>query len=300
MSTALNIVEPSARPVATALLGELLELLPSLRALHAPGSAFYRFLKRVARQQIEQTFASTEPAAHEVGPFGPLVFPYESMGAVSTLNLFDLDELIIFSFYWANRRRYRRVLDIGANLGLHAILLDRCGFEVRAYEPDPRHFELLERNFRLNGCTRIQAVKAAVSTRDGEFSFVRVLGNTTGSHLAGAKPNPYGALERFPVRVEGIAPLFAWADLVKLDAEGHEADILLATTAADWHTTDALVEVGSERSARALYCHFTTCGVNLFAQKIGWERVQGEGDMPTSYREGTLFVTVAPSMPWTA
>lgn len=297
MSTSLSTTSVSGSGLADGLLGEILRLLPAMPERHAPGSELYHLLKQVARREIESLFAA-ESAMGRLGPFGDLAFPHHPMGAVTSLDLFDLDELILFAFYWTNRQRYRRVLDIGANLGLHAILLDRCGFEVRAFEPDPVHFALLERNLRLNRCTNVRAVNAAVSSLDGTLPFVRVLGNTTGSHLAGSKAAPYGALETFDVPVEGIAPLVAWADLVKLDAEGHEAEILRAAPTQAWDHTDALVEVGSAENAAALHAHFGALGVHLFAQKNGWARVHGLDDMPTSYRDGTLFVSRRARMPW--
>ena len=69
-------------------------------------------------------------------------------------------------------------------------------------------------------------VQAAVSDQPGEAEFVRVLGNTTGSHLAGAKANPYGKLERFAVPLVPLADMTEWADLIKIDAEGHEANMI--------------------------------------------------------------------------
>lgn len=278
------------------ILDGLLAALPTICQEHAPSSQVYGLLKQVARREIESLFQAD---AAEFGPFGELSFPYVSMGAVDSLSLFDLDELVLFSFYWANRRRYRRVLDVGANLGLHSLVLSRCGFAVRAFEPDPNHFELLERNLALNECSHVTPVNAAVSRRSGTLEFVRVLGNTTGSHLAGSKPSPYGELERFPVRVEAIGPLLAWADLVKLDVEGHEAEILLATEPEDWQEVDGVVEIGSPANARAVFDHFRACGVRMFAQKQGWSMVEQLSDMPTSYRDGSLFVTCREEMPWT-
>lgn len=280
------------------LLGELLGLLPSLRDRHAPTDPVHRWVKRVARREVEARFADPTPDAHAFGPFGPLRFPFQVMGAVTSLDLFDLDELILFAFYAANRGRWRRALDVGANLGLHTILLDRLGVAVRAYEPDPTHFALLRRNLALNGVRSAEPVNAAVSSRDGEAEFVRVLGNTTGSHLAGAKARPYGPLERFPVRVEAVGPLLRAADFVKLDAEGHEAEILCATTAEDWRGTEAVVEVGNAENAARLYAHLRGLGLNLFAQQRGWARVEQPSEMPASYRDGSLFVTAAPAMPW--
>ena len=280
------------------ILENLFLALPSVSAQHAPSSKLCALLKSLVRREIESLFSNKDIQASEFKPFGDLIFPYHQMGAVDSLNLFDLDELIIFSFYWLNRQKYQRVLDVGANIGLHSILLSKCGFEVCAYEPYPQHFAILQRNLALNSCAHVQAFNAAVSSKTGVMEFVRVLGNTTGSHLAGAKPHPYGDLERFPVNVEAIAPLITWADLIKLDAEGHEKDILLATQSAQWLHTDAFVEVGNKGNAAAIYEHFTTLGVQLFSQKIGWQHVQHIDAMPESYREGALFITCKKEVPW--
>jgi FkbM family methyltransferase len=279
-------------------LDDLLATLPGILKEHSPSGPVYRLLKRAARREVERLFAEESPVVRQVGPFGAIQFPYVRMGAVDTLNLFDFDELVLFSFYWHNRERYRRVADLGANLGLHSIMLSRCGFEVRCFEPDPTHFGLLQRNLALNNCTSVRPTQAAVSHHAGSTEFVRVLGNTTGSHLAGAKANPYGELERFPVRVEALAPLLEWADLVKMDIEGHEAEVLLATTPAQWQRTDAVIEIGTAVNAQAVFEHFHGSAVRLFAQKGGWNCVQTLADMPTSHRDGSLFLTCKPTMPW--
>lgn len=276
----------------------LLLCLPSVRNHHAPSSKLYVVLKQVARTEVERLFSDQGENVREFKPFGDLIFPYYKMGAVDSLNLFDLDELIIFSFYWVNREKYRRVLDIGANIGLHSILLSKCGFEVHAYEPDAQHFAILKRNLALNRCFNVRAFDIAVSSKNGHMEFVRVLGNTTGSHLAGSKPNPYGDLERFPVRVKSIKSVIGWADLIKLDAEGHEKEILLATNRDHWSNTDALVEVASESNAASIYEYFTKLGIGLFSQKKNWQRVRDVDDMPTSYRDGTLFITFKGEMNW--
>jgi FkbM family methyltransferase len=219
------------------------------------------------------------------------------MGTKDTSDLFGLDELIIFAFYWANRNCYRCTLDIGANVGLHSIVMARCGFAVTAFEPDPRHFDWLMENLRLNQCATVQPVQAAVSDHEGRMEFVRVLGNTTGSHLAGAK-DPYGELERFPVRVENFANRVSKADLVKIDAEGHEPEILIAAPTGTWERCDAMIEVGSKKNAKRIFEHFQKTGVNLFAQKIGWDRVCQLDQVPTSHHEGSLFISHRLEMPW--
>jgi FkbM family methyltransferase len=271
-------------------------LLEDLR-VHTPGTRLYALLKEVAREEIEKRFSSTEPAAGDMGRLGRIFLPYYRMGAVNSLDLFGLDELIILLFYWCNRSRYRRMVDVGANLGLHTIVMARCGFEVAAFEPDPRHFAVLERNLALNGVAGVDLHNTAVSVEAGETTFVRVLGNTTGSHLLGAKQS-YGDREYFTVKTEPIKPLFRWADFIKIDAEGHERALLLATDADDWKGTDAIVEVGSEVNACVIFEHLSRFGVGMFAQRKGWQRVEQVADMPTSHRQGSLFITRADRMPW--
>src|SRR3546814_20413787 len=85
------------------------------------------------------------------------------MGNIDSLDLFGIDELIVFAFYWANRDRYRTALDLGANIGLHSIILDRCGYRVTAFEPDPETAEELRRNLVRNGCSNVEVHEAAVA-----------------------------------------------------------------------------------------------------------------------------------------
>lgn len=283
----------------TTMLGEIIAELPEISAQHARTTAAYAAREKTVGEAVKASrFTQTEGARETLGDFGEIELPYNKMGAVDTLDLFGLDELIIFSFYWANRHRYRRAADIGANMGLHSILMGKCGWHVSAYEPDPVHAKLLRRNLSLNSSTNVNLVEAAVSDKPGTLEFVRVLGNTTSSHLAGAKQNAYGELERFPVRVESIANIMPTVDFVKMDAEGQEKIILLGTTAEHWQKTDMMVEVGSEENARAIFQHLQALGIHAFAQKLGWSEVKSLGDMPASYKDGSLFITKLSTMPW--
>jgi FkbM family methyltransferase len=280
-----------------ASLDLLLDALAANPAEHTPTGAQYRAWKAEAREIALALFSAKERVERDFGPFGKLSLPYTKMGAIDSVDLFGLDELIIFSFYRANRNRYKRVLDIGANLGLHSMIMSRCGFQVRAFEPDPWHYGLLKENLAANGAASVEPSQAAVSTADGEAQFVRVLGNTTGSHLAGSKDS-YGDKETFKVEIRAAGPLFESADLAKIDAEGHEKEILLAATKAQLQKLDIMVEIGNPANARAVFDHLRSLGVGMFAQKIGWQRVAEPGQVPTSHREGSLFISAKAAMPW--
>jgi len=289
--------EALAVPGPAEQLATIVQALPQLRHLHARDTAAYGALATAARNAAASLFGPNQRGPQRFGPFGDIAFPYTQFGAIDTVDFFGLDELIIFAFYWMNRQRYRRVADIGANIGLHTVVLARCGFEVKSYEPDPKHIAILKEILASNAATAVEIVPAAVSDRPGEAEFVRVLGNTTSSHLAGAK-NPYGPLERFRVPLTPISDVVEWADLLKIDAEAHEVVILRAIPRESWAGLDAIVEVGTPDNAVALFDHFQEMPVGLFAQKIGWSRVSRLADMPTSYREGSLFISAKTEMPW--
>ncbi|MBS3905153.1 MAG: FkbM family methyltransferase [Simkania sp.] len=273
--------------------------LPTIKDHHCTTSAPYALLKHIARHEITSLFSSSDTEAKSFGPFGTLAFPYHKMGAIDSLDLFGLDELIIFSFYWINRNRYRRVLDIGGNIGLHSIVMSRCGYEVKVFEPDYIHFKKLIENLSLNKSTNVNPIQAAVSTKTGTAEFVRVLGNTTSSHLEGCK-NPYGDLEKITVNIESFKDLIHSVDLIKMDVEGHEKDLILSTTAEDWSHLDAIIEVGSKENAKAIFDHLQKIHVNAFAQKKNWAKVSFLEDMPISHKDGSLFISTKNEMPWSA
>lgn len=279
--------------------GNLFEFLADHPEGHARGTPLYRFvegLTTAAFHEAQPVFEAGKKVA--IAELGAIALPYQKMGAVDSIDLFGLDELLMFSFYYRNRGRYPRAADIGANLGLHSILLSLCGAQVDAYEPDPAHHAKLVRNLALNNITNCTAHQAAVSEKEGTMQFVRVLGNTTSSHLAGAKANPYGELERFDVAVHDIRAIAERVDLFKIDAEGHEAVLLKALSIDVWKRVDAFVEIGTPENARAVFDHFAGTGVNIFSQKRGWARAESLGDVPVSYKEGGVFVSAKPVMPW--
>jgi hypothetical protein len=87
-------------------------------------------------------------------------------------------------------------------------------------------------------------------------------------------------------------------DFVKMDAEGQEKIIILGTSLEHWRNTDMIVEVGTEENASAIYRHLQKIGVRAFAQKLGWAEVMSLDDMPTHYKQGSLFITQKSKMPW--
>ena len=198
---------------------------------HPRGCEDYKRIESKLLEIVKKSgFVSGGSGKESYGPFGVISLPYFKMGAIDSLDLFGLDEMIIFSYYFNNRNRYKKVADLGANIGLHSMLMSKSGFQIEAYEPDPTHIEMIGKNFKLNSVDSVNLNQVAVSDVDRKTKFVRVLGNTTSSHIAGAKDNAYGDLETYDVDVVSAKEIFKNSDFIKMDVEGEEAKIILSTT----------------------------------------------------------------------
>ena len=281
------------------ILISLLKLLPKTTDNHSPYSDVYKYFLKVAKFSVEYLFGPDNSELINLGEFGVLDIPFFSMGSINTTHLFGLDELILFSFYSQNKSNYRKVADLGANVGLHSVILSNLGFDVTSYEPDLIHFQKIKEHINLN-CKKLKPklINKAISTKSESVEFIRVIGNTTGSHIKGSKDSPYGELETITVETDTFKEIIENFDFLKIDIEGHEADVLMSTTKENWLNTDAMVEVGNAINANKLFNFFKFIDVNLFSQKSNWKRVEIFENMPSSYKEGSLFITCKREVPW--
>jgi FkbM family methyltransferase len=211
-----------------------------------------------------------------------------SFGNLDSDCLFADKEMDLFDLYDERRDKYKRALDIGANIGIHSILMAKQGWKVQGFEPDPLHYRQAVENCEKNKVS-VFLSNSAVSNKSGKATFVRVKGNTTGSHIEGYK-QPYGELEKFEVPLVDAETLWPWADFAKIDAEGAEADILLTTTKANMAHLDILVEVGNTPNAFLIFNHFRNMGIKMYSQNTGWKEVKELEDMPTHHSHGALFI----------
>lgn len=218
-----------------------------------------------------------------------ITLPYYPMGRIDSLDLFGFTELMILQIYKENMGRWKRALDIGANIGLHSIMMAKSGFYVEAYEPQPDIFRELERNVKKL-TSRITIHQAAVhATKRHKMNLTVVENNLTGSHLEGFKDS-YGPRHTIVVKTVNCVDLWPHFDFAKIDSEGNEAELSLTMDSLVMSHMDCVMEVRNETNAEKIYHHFKSIGVPIWAQKIDWNKVSRLDEMPRMNREGSIFV----------
>jgi FkbM family methyltransferase len=111
------------------------------------------------------------------------------------------------------------VLDVGANIGMTAMILSQHVKIVHAFEPNPPVFALLEKNIAANNLTNVIAHRVAVGAQPGTMNFV---GSSAFGHLdptsgAGVAVE-VDTIDRIVKRLE-LKKLAA----IKIDIEGFES-----------------------------------------------------------------------------
>ena len=279
------------------------DFLDSIRknfVFHQRGTTWFNQTEINIIKEIDQLHGIGKSEVLTLGEVGNLNFPYFEMGSIDSVKLFGIDELILFSFYYANRDRYKKTLDLGANIGLHTLIMKKLGFQVVSYEPDSIHLSQIEKVMKLNDLGTDGLVPKAISDKRGTMEYIRILGNTTGSHLLGSKEEVYGATEIVSVEVDDILEVLDKGkfDFVKMDVEGHEVVLLNRITAQSIATTDIMLEIGSEKNAREIFTILIDKKIPAYAQKINWGRVEKLEDLPNHHTHGSLFLSMQGPPNW--
>ena len=130
------------------------------------------------------------------------------------------------------KNRRRTILDIGSNVGTHALAFSREFTRVEAFEPNPRVAAQLEHNLTLNPSAAVSCHKLGLGERDELLQFyVTERANLGLGTFSDAEQYdvPLVPLESFPVvrgddylRKIDLGPI----DAVKIDTQGFELEVM--------------------------------------------------------------------------
>ena len=271
-----------------------LESIWDSRAEHSRSSEWWQSNSVVLDKEIRSSLTDGTLSLQ----LGEVAFdiPYVSFGNVDLIDILGLDELILFSLYNVAGKLglYESAADLGANIGLHSAVLASFGYSVTAFEPDPIHSQFalkFLRTNRLDGAVEWNE-KAVVppALAGGKVVFKRIEGNTTSSHVKGAKRNAYGAFTEFQVSGVDFLTICQSNDLLKIDVEGFEADLLTSLVQIKAPKADFIVEIGSIENRQRIFGVAKELGLSIYSQKLNWQRCTQESDLPATYKEGSVFI----------
>lgn len=144
---------------------------------------------------------------------------------------YERDEIAAFLACVPTHRR-RTILDIGANVGTHALQFARAFDQVHSFEPNPRIFGRLQRNLALNGTTNVTAHQLGLGAAPGSFQLYSPAGDNGGLGTLVTTDQYDAPLETVAtVQVEqgdallarlGVGPI----DAIKCDVQGFEISVL--------------------------------------------------------------------------
>jgi FkbM family methyltransferase len=182
---------------------------------------------------------------------------------VPSLSFLPSDSMVMEAAYWFGARGYEgvmsdlwqslctnagSVLEIGANVGLFTVIGgSRRPSRYTAVEPVPEIAEILRANLRRNGLDFVQVLEGAVITAPDE-RMVQISipdeghGAPVGAHLVEeVEIGNRSTLREIAVKGFPIAPLIEGQELIKIDAEGIEAQLLTAAADTIIRNTPTLV-----------------------------------------------------------
>lgn len=171
-------------------------------------------------------------ASRHIGKYPQLaIFSFDHIGL--TINLegrfegADLEILRRFLLETLSIDTSAVALDIGANIGNHALFFSNIFARVIAFEPNPRTFKLLEFNCHDSD---VEPLNLGLSSTDGTLDFLVLPSNVGGSCIVPDMNDetPRDHLSKIEVRRLDTLPEVAELDiaLIKIDVEGHELAVL--------------------------------------------------------------------------
>lgn len=122
------------------------------------------------------------------------------------------------------------VADVGANIGMTALLFSQLARSVHAFEPGPSTFGLLRRNLDRAGCETVSAVNIGMGDRASEQSLTFAKNNRSGGFVNTNVRLSEAAHTTETIRIETLDGYFfdqpERPDFIKIDVEGFEPRVL--------------------------------------------------------------------------
>ncbi|HVX02494.1 MAG TPA: FkbM family methyltransferase [Nitrososphaera sp.] len=115
-------------------------------------------------------------------------------------------------------------LDIGANIGYFTLIMAKQAKLVHAFEPEPRNFDILQKNIVLNNIQNVTLYNSAVSSEASDRATLHLCSMNRGMHrLYQSHWCKEGTVQVQTLRIDDH---IQQADFIKMDIEGAELGAL--------------------------------------------------------------------------
>lgn len=142
--------------------------------------------------------------------------------------------------------------DVGSNIGHFALFATENAERVRAFEPEPNNYEILEYNINMNQFPNVEAHDIAVSNSTGTSKLFT--DDTRGSGIHSLAQDERLDDKGHEVRTETIDDLverYEVPKFIKIDVEGAEQKVIEgASNSLESYDIEWFVEVHSERTGQ--------------------------------------------------
>ena len=107
-------------------LNQIINKLQSNLKTHSYKTNNYKIYSKILQKEIDRYYNNYKIKKNlKLGNICEINFPPYIMGAISSKDLLNIDEIIIFCFYYLNKKKYKIVYDLGSNIGIHSLILSK-------------------------------------------------------------------------------------------------------------------------------------------------------------------------------
>jgi FkbM family methyltransferase len=154
----------------------------------------------------------------------------------------------------SNRSKGNIFWDVGSNIGYFPLYVAKSANYVRAFEPEPTNYNILEKNLQMNDFSNIKSHQIAISTEAGEAELFRSGSEGSGIHsLANDERLSEDTQTVSTQTIDNLVNRFEIPDFIKVDVEGAEMKVLEgAENSLEYYNIEWFIEVHSPRTDKRI------------------------------------------------
>ena len=109
----------------------------------------YANLKIKISKLASKVFGPDGPQRIHLKKIGTIHIPFFSYGNITSINMWDLEDMILFSYYLKKSNYYDAAYDLGANIGFHSIVFSKLGYKkINCFESEVDNLKQIKKKYK--------------------------------------------------------------------------------------------------------------------------------------------------------